>query len=438
MQASSSFYSRFGKDFASIIGANSPYRDVINRLKKGDFSLYGNDGGLNEALDDISSLFDSLLSIASRPRTAFKNIDVLTRSELSPSLKSDDFLKTVQDPSLWRRKKDGEFYPEYVHSTAYEEDISTYENKAVVYIYREAMDFLSGLRKAEETGIRSLARLYGTRGLSLSEAGMLSDIRKEEDSLSQYLFSPSYREGIGDKAERLERKGRRLSSTPLLKYLGKSGVSLPLLPTNIFIHDPRYRVAYRFYEKRLRDQATPTGLSYYFLLRFLEEGRGLGYSFAKSPVFSKRAGRLSVTPFRIEKTHFAIEGRLEGETIVLDLECYEKKGHAYIRCLEELRDENRVYKDDGKVYYACLRNISSLSYDAVEVESSYESHPFRPLYDALFSLLPHKGELSRCPACGSTRLTYANGECVCPRCGSKFEPVNTSGNKPRLWLKELF
>lgn len=433
MLSSSSFYSRFGKDFPASLKANTTYGEVLSRLRKGDFALYGSDDGLSEILDDISHLFDALLSIAYRPRTSFKDIDVLLRSELSPALRPEEFLKTVNDPSLWRRKKNGTYSPEYVHSTAHEEDIDTYENRGAVTVYGEAMAFLYGLKKSQDASKRSLERLYGLSSLPLSEAGLLRDLRLEGKELSTYLFSPSYKDDLSSRAEELERKGRRLAPTPLMRALSSKKIPLPLFPTNIYVHDPRYREVYSFFLRRLSGSHGASGLPFYFLLRFLEEGRFLKFTMPVAPTFNKRNGKITCSSFRLEKGDMAIDGRLEGNSIILETSYMGAKDSLVLHCYDELREADVAPKG----IHLCLHNLSGLTSRYIEVAPDFESHSLRPLYDALFVSLPLSGKLERCPVCGRRGLRLEGEEYLCPDCGSRMS-VLTKGNKNHLWLKELW
>ncbi len=368
-------------------------------------------------LDEVSSLLPSFASIFYKPHIKVNYLDSLYLGETVPSLSGDSFLKTVNDSSLWKKKKDGSFAPEYVHYEESIDDISTYENHFII----DAFNYLYAL--LEEYELDYLPALSMASGDNLVKEG------SEEEALFIKIAS-------------IRKRMERLKGASFYKALGAhSRLDKRIFPTNILLKDPNYGRIYRFYLSRLSLEGSS------------DNKEALAYSYlpALFRVFKQKGfylftGSRKELRFIFRKESFSVEMNLypsrglagflikeRGSSSSYGKWLYFNDGYRYTgKCDCPYTDEDMsvlsVYslaqidnKGALKSEFASLTSLSLLKRFVSSLTKSVRAS------EAMYS--------SFCPICHSKLIIGKNGEYACSSCGSVYS-FFVKRDKSYCWIKK--
>lgn len=430
------FESRFEKSLAALIGKRAAYSSFSE--EKLSFTYV--DPSRSE-ISELSSLLDTFMGIAGSPHRKSEPHEIVERSELASSLTPDEFRKTYLDSSFWRQKKDGSFYPEYVYGSEYDDNLLTYENKAVYFIFRLIKARLEELSTSVKEEGNSLEKLYQSPLAIFPEEGPLYTAEKRGKSVAAYLLKKK-EDSSGELLLKALSKAKRLLSSQFVRTLMKANheVILPLQPTNILIHDPRYNRLYRYYLSYLSKEGKGRRDSPYVYLayRLLQEMTKAGYRLAQEPNFKYKDGTFTITAFAFSLDGFLYHCKIDEDVLRIEI-LY--RGAVYRREVY-LYDTFLPTADNREVlahhYVVCLKNLSS-SYDGIlEVDPLNKEAVFPRLFAALSLVLSLDGkELDHCPVCGSSALvSSAKKELLCPKCESLTALLGGRVD-PAIWIASI-
>ena len=432
-----SFARSFEKELSGLVEKKAGYLSFAQKKV-----AVPEEGNLLSEIKELSSLLDTYLAISMSPHRKSEREDVIIRSELASELTPDQFRATTLDPSLWRMRKNGRFAPEYVHSSEYLDSLLTYENRAVHFIFALIRNRLSAL---EEQGVKdegnSLEKLFQSPLSIFPEKGPLSSIGKDGKAIAKYL-SQEKEDDEGKELTKALSKAKRLSLSSFSKTLDRERkeIALPLEPTNILVHDPRYNRLYRYYLTHLRKEKDDGGDSpyVYFAYRLLNELTKAGYRLAQEPNFKIKDGKYYITSFAFNKDGFLYHGKIEERTLRLEIlyrgAVYRREALLFDTFLP--RSENLDLLNDH--YIVCRKNLSGRFSGILEADGENPKAVFPRLFEALSLVLDLDGRtLKHCPVCGSSTLVSSGKkELTCPACSSKLALLGGSID-PAVWVTSI-
>lgn len=391
---------------------------------------------LNSYIKDINYLFDVILSIASSPHYLNSPETLLIRSEQSYQIDNEDYINTLRDSSLWKRKGQN-LAPEYVYSKSSKEDIITYENKFVIYVFNLLMQEINKFYKDNPLG-NSLENLYKQEQITFSENSLVNDITENNKNISALLSDDNQDNQLINK---VYAKGKRIEQTSFYKLLSKETISLPIIPTNILLHDQKYYYLYRFYRTNLKRNNDDSMFVNYVTLKILETLIENKYRFNKTSSLTFSDNQIQITDLICSKDGFTYKFNKDDNYLYLDV----KTGTSYSKNLIIIKEEldEAIFEEFDNVFYICQINKSKQNKNVLEIDVLSKKDSRVSLDDIFLSLrLTVKGSLSKkCPICGKLSLKedkrFDQGNFFCPNCNSSLALIN-KGQAKLIWLKSLW
>ncbi len=367
-------------------------------------------------LDEIGNLLPSFASIFFRPHIKVNYIDSLERAEVATNIDNASFIKTERDSSLWKKKKDGSFSPEYVHFEESIDDMATYENYFIIDVYNHTYALL------EEYELDYLP------ALSMAQGDKLVKEKSEEEALFIKIAS-------------LRRKMERLKQGLLYKTLGDHKRSEGrIYPTNILVKEQNYGKIYRFYTTKLKMDLSLTdkeALTYSYLSLVMKALKKKGYYLITG---SRKDLRFLFRKenFKIELNAYPSRGligfyveEIDGGSSYTKWLFFNEGYHYTGRCDCPYMDEDMCVLSvfslafidkDGRIKeeYASMNNAALMKRFIDSLTISYKAS------EALYTTF--------CPYCHSKMVASKNGEYSCSSCGSVYG-FYTKRNDRYCWIK---
>lgn len=391
---------------------------------------------LNSYIKDINYLFDVILSIALSPHYLNSPETLLIRSEQSYQIDNEDYINTLRDSSLWKRKGQN-LAPEYVYSKSSKEDIITYENKFVIYVFNLLMQKINKFYKDNPLG-NSLENLYKQEQITFSENSLVNDIKENNKNISALLNNDNQDNQLINK---VYAKGKRIEQTSFYKLLSKETISLPIIPTNILLHDQKYYYLYRFYRTNLKRTNDDSMFVNYVILKILETLIENKYRFNKTSSITFSDNQIQITDLICSKDGFTYKFNKDDNHLYLDV----KNGASYSKNLIIIKEEldEATFEEFDNVFYICQINKSKKNKNVLEIDVLSKKDSRVSLDDIFLSLrLTVKGSLSKkCPICGKLSLKedkrFDQGNFFCHNCNSSLALIK-KGQAKLIWLKSLW
>ena len=391
---------------------------------------------LNSYIKDINYLFDVILSIALSPHYLNSPETLLIRSEQSYQIDNEDYINTLRDSSLWKRKGQN-LAPEYVYSKSSKEDIITYENKFVIYVFNLLMQEINKFYKDNPLG-NSLENLYKQEQITFSENSLINDIKENNKNISALLNNDNQDNQLINK---VYAKGKRIEQTSFYKLLSKETISLPIIPTNILLHDQKYYYLYRFYRTNLKRSNDDSMFVNYVILKILETLIENKYRFNKTSSLTFSDNQIQITDLICSKDGFTYKFNKDDNHLYLDV----KNGASYSKNLIIIKEEldEATFEEFDNVFYICQINKSKKNKNVLEIDVLSKKDSRVSLDDIFLSLrLTVKGSLSKkCPICGKLSLKedkrFDQDNFFCHNCNSSLALIK-KGQAKLIWLKSLW
>ena len=391
---------------------------------------------LNSYIKDINYLFDVILSIALSPHYLNSPETLLIRSEQSYQIDNEDYINTLRDSSLWKRKGQN-LAPEYVYSKSSKEDIITYENKFVIYVFNLLMQEINKFYKDNPLG-NSLENLYKQEQITFSENSLVNDIKENNKNISALLNNDNQDNQLINK---VYAKGKRIEQTSFYKLLSKETISLPIIPTNILLHDQKYYYLYRFYRTNLKRTNDDSMFVNYVILKILETLIENKYRFNKTSSLTFSDNQIQITDLICSKDGFTYKFNKDDNHLYLDV----KNGASYSKNLIIIKEEldEATFEEFDNVFYICQINKSKKNKNVLEIDVLSKKDSRVSLDDIFLSLrLTVKGSLSKkCPICGKLSLKedrrFNQDNFFCHNCNSSLALIK-KGQAKLIWLKSLW
>lgn len=371
-------------------------------------------------LAKVEKLLSSFASIFYKPHISSRFEDTIIRGASAPSINEESFRLTVKDISLWKKKRDGSYAPEYVHYAENVDLVRTYENLFVVMVLHEIERLLD---EYEEDYLPSLSNY---RDDSLALKG--SDLEK--------LFSL---------IARCRKRIVHLKEMPFYQEVNAGSSSFHFYkPTNILLKDPDYHRIYEFYAKEIQksgENGVKEDLCYSYFVFFLKSLVAKGYKYQRGSkkelkaIFKRDQFILTfLTSPKDGRFEFTVEEKNSGETIhhVLFIDDgYRYSGVKPVQ-YDETKDENGVLS---------IFAVSSLDKDAKPIrrfDAFTTSFLVNEYIDELtlskassFALFSHY-----CPVCQSKRIEKIGNRYYCHDDQSEYI-LYTKGKEEMCWIYKL-
>ncbi|MDY2914274.1 MAG: hypothetical protein SOV58_06650 [Candidatus Enteromonas sp.] len=395
----------------------SPYEDALRELQS------------------IKQVLDKILSICYRPHIEASVLEVVKRSELAGKLSAESTERTLRDPKLWK-EKEGRMSPEYVHSVETVDSLLTYENRFLAFY----IDLLEGDLEAILFEINplmdSFLERYGQTGLSFGEFSFARDIRRQKEKRLRYpLVRLRGRDEAFGLAKRLLRKVKHLQETELYAAGSSHPLTLPIVPNNVLLHDPKYGYCYKSYASRKNDPSLGHEEAFYVyavasLLKVLPSPKCSGKAQKTKDGWSFPEVTFSIPPFRYSLS-FDVPGRtiefdcrfLNGEqtleerkALLLPVRKLEMQGY--------LQKKNSYASYPGETIFLTLDNrVCSAS--RIAMLSCFKKGNDDILLDLIYSLgmameVDQEAFSSRCPLCGSDQIRFDGKHYHCLACEGEY------------------
>lgn len=367
-------------------------------------------------------------TIAHRPHIVAKNVDAILRADQASNVTPASFLSTIEDPSLWKRKKDLSYSPEYVHVEESEDDIKIYENIFICMALRSI-----------EREIAHYEEFYSSLILSSASARLT---QKEDHVLEAFAALKPCKNKI-----------ERIKKSDFYKRVGKEPDLKRLVPTNILKSDPIYSRVYRFYGEPSRfasEEEEARELLHYFLVLILTSLKKRGFS-----LFKGYAQKRTVACFRKGASLVFASDKLQvrlvnvsDKAIAFDVVSLASPSHrsSHLLFLESGYSFASYAGNAQKPSYASYDSLSACSiWNLVSLgkktitlgEGSQSAYELMDLYldSILFYQKASKDVYSLyCPHCKSKGVTHVEDSYSCPHCHSSYY-LETIGDEDYLFFK---
>lgn len=400
---------------------------------------------------------DRILSILHNPHIKVETSEIVLRSELSGKLSFDSFQNTLRDPKLWKRKR-GAMAPEYVHSIENIDSLDTYENRFLCFLIERMDEEADRLLESLLPPSVSLSDLYQTKTLRYGEFSLFRNLSKEKDVLYGEASTKEGSETLLKLARTLKRRLKHLKGTEFYKICHNASFTLPVMATNVLIHDPLYSYCYRFYTKNRfeKDGNKEKDVLYYdfaliSMIRFLKEE---GILPLKSfPHFSiGRDKRLHFLPFKVTNKTFSFsfeedakglglkilttyeKAKIHSNTYLLFSETFSEKTASDIekRRLEKEKENDNVILFTSSNLLREYQRTCPFSY----LREGSELY-LKDFFNSLTSLfVVREGVYEEvCPICGKPRIRNTGESYECASCGATYVLTKNKEDET-LWIKK--
>lgn len=371
-------------------------------------------------LAKIEKLLSSFASIFYKPHIASRFEDTIVRSATAPSMNEESFRLTVKDISLWKKKIDGNYAPEYVHYAENVDMMKTYENLFVVMVLHEIERLLD---EYEEDYLPSLSNY-------------------RDDSLA---LKGSDLENLFTSIARCRKRISRLKEMPFYQTVNGGSASFHFhKPTNVLLKDPDYHRVYEFYAKEIQksgESGAKEDLCYSYFVFFLKALMAKGYKYQRGSkkelkaIFKRDQFFLTFLASPKEgRFEFSVEEKCSGETVTHVLfvdDGYRYSGAKRVQC-DETKEENGVLS---------IFAISSLDKAAKPIrrfDAFTTAFLINEYVDELtlskpssFALFSHY-----CPVCQSKRIEKIGNRYYCHDDQSEYI-LYAKGKDEMCWIYKL-
>lgn len=359
-----------------------------------------------EYLKEINYILSIITSIVSKPLLISSTNEIIVRSGQASALSNDDFLKTSQDSSLWKKRKDG-YIPEKVYFKEYIDEIKTYENRLIV-------ELINVLSREIDNYLYFYASLI--KRLNTSNVDLKEDKEKEDILLL---------------INRINSKLLAIKSTYFYKVINKDGKRINnVVATNILLDNRLYNRAFRFYKEMLTygdNKKINLMLLHYYYLLFISTLIKEGY---KCEINKKEQFTYN-NELSFDSSHFKANLSLIRDKYI-SLELFNKDiNHSEKILINVEHDLNELHFDDDLSTHS-LNYISIYKYGYMEEGKLYTSSldtlkEEEMIKDILLSYTQiiegSKTIYSKfCPICKSKEIDYKDKDdiYICEDCKSEY------------------
>ena len=458
------FFKRFSEE---RIFESSSFRMLKKNLE--DLIVYGPYAAKEESefVIETKRILDIVAEIIRKPHVAIREEDEIVRVEQVGSTDRESFMKTVGDPSLWKRKR-GKMAPEHLHKKVSGDTFLLYENRFVSYLLDFVESELSNLSRGYEKKIGTLQSHFGTDVFGYGKYGPFASFDEKSLPVRGILSTGSEQFHLDAGAvSELSKRCSVLKATPFYREVRKAGNGCgEWMPTNILLKDPRYSACFKFYKKYRSSQEETQCLSLYRdyvlfrIMRDLKEKYTFNEAINKIKI-SRESGELIFSrPLYFQNRNFVFSLRKDDKECGFLIAVRPKKERGkeeknecstryFILMSLEVNDGNikslrkKLAEKKAEGYDdACIvtlknrtseyRDILSVSFYRDEDDADALQHLFLSYH--LFFEGDERIYRKQCPICGKRSVVAKKDLCACSECSGRWTGI-VFNDRRYLWIR---
>ena len=460
------FFKRFSEE---KIFESSSFRMLKENVE--DLTIYGPYAAKEESefIKETKRMLDIIAEIIRKPHVAIREEDEIVRADQAENPDRESFLKTVGDPSLWKRKR-GKMTPEQIHSRMSDDTFLLYENRFVSHVLDFIESELSNVSRGYEKKIGTLQSYFGTDVFGYGTYGPFASLDERPLPFQKILSDGAERfhRDAGIASEQLK-KCSVLKATPFYREVHKvKSERGEWVATNILLKDPRYSACFKFYKKYRSTQDESYCLSLYrdyVLFRIMRDLKGR-YAFNeainKIKIAKGEKGLIFSQPLYLQNRRFILSLRKEEKEcgFVISVRPKKERGkedrddcsarYFVLMCLEvhagnleSLRKKLAEKKKEGydASCIVTLRNRTSEYRDILSVSFYRDEDDADALKHLFLSYhLVFEGDERlydrQCPICGKRSVLTKKNVRACSECSGRWTGI-VFNERRYLWVRYL-
>jgi len=441
------------------------YRQFLNCLTTFHFTHKYDFSDLSNKVDEIRNVLYKIASIINKPRIKVTTENVIIRSELAKNISNESFLKTVRDPSLWK-KKDYQYEPEKVHTIESIDTIDTYENRFItmlIDILSKELDLVIDEMNLASVSFMSKYKLENVTYSKLSLFNLYKNFTYPFDE--DFILRKDDTSLLEDSLYKTSKLLRRIKGSSFYNQLKDNPVIKNVMPTNILLQDSLYSYCYRYYKENLSSAISDyekEDLMYYnyvicIFMRYFKKYNDKSIFLGKClKLFTYEDNIIKFKPyiFKDDIFEYTFSQDIDDFSFNVDIKClignlneeqqvtrYNLKvvrklyKSNYKKLMQETsnKDINRIIIclfDQDNIYSNVL-NLSYFSSDHLKmIKNLFTS------FTLLFNISKSES-YNRCLCCGNKDISIDNNLISCLKCQSKYLLFDYNKKKYML-IKKLW
>ncbi len=447
----------------------------------------------------MNSVINRIKTIISNPRLHIKTEKEVRRAAVASKVDHVCLQLTFRDLKLWK-KRTLAFEPERVYCNVFEDDIAIYENRFITYLLDKMFEYVTREISQLYAKVEKLDRLVVNNNITLgdadfirkctpfyritetpTESGANVELVDAKDRIPLLTSSDDKMVKILEYLLKMKQKLIQLFESEFYKECKKAGRLTQFYPTNMLLQDPDYNYCWMFYndfimqeEQQKTYYITKKYYENYVLTTIVKTLTNMGFKPKRDNfVINSENGRMifeNVT-FTREPISMTINSTKENSIeIFVELKYYLNKFHKDIdlhnrrtsKILLELHPNVKKLfptPKDMNIYFKGVIASRAKNYNNVYIVSPIKDlnnpdvvmcSPDDLMLDSnienmlkSFTVLVEGSSFiysRKCPMCGSTMITYEEGNCVCDDCHSMYSILRSGKEEARnemIWLKRM-
>ncbi len=433
----------------------------LKSIKDGDIhlSVIYNEVELKTRLDELQICLEKILTIANKPHIQSSKEEVIKLSVSTSSISSNQFLKTMKQPSLWKENNKG-VYPEKVFTSEKTETINIYENRFIILLLSKIVDEVSFINQEFNSNHQSLISKMTSKSLTFESTSPFCYFNFLKFPYNFKLPNVKNDNELETKLLKIQSMISVIKQTDFYCILSKLPPLEFINPTNILIHELSYNYCYKFYVKNFLNKSENSDNLYYnFVILTL-------LSVLPFPVDDKRVNlrfdeyeRLRFEPSRVKIGNILLRLSEDKNNLGFKLDTlivnnnnkiidsssyyllvtknYNSENSEIINNI--LREKQNRYTDS---FIVALNNTTLIQDHILNIKFSNNS--FKLIWENFIKqmtffidLKDDSYYLNYCPVCGSDLIINNNHEKICSNCNSHYHLINKD-NQKQLWVNSFF
>ncbi len=414
---------------------------------------------LKNSLDEFIFCLEKILTIVNKPHFQTSTQEVLKLSVAASNITSNQFLKTMRNPSLWKENDEG-VYPEKVFTSEKTETINIYENRFIILLISKIENELLYIINEYKDNHQFLMSKMTSKNLTFEANSPFTNFYFLKFPYSFDILSNKNDNDLENKILKIQSMLAIIKQTNFYCLLSKLPPIENIIPTNILVHELSYNYCYRFYVKNFLSKTSNSDNLYYnFVILTL-------FSELPFPIDDERVklrfdeyDRLRFEASRVKIGNVVI--RLSEDknnlgfilnTLILDKdENILDSSSYYLLITKNYNNENsslinnflRNNQDKFNDSFIITLNNTTLNQDHILNIKLYKNS-FKLIWENFIKQMTFFIDfnndtyyLNNCPICGSDLIINDNNEKVCANCHSHYHVISKD-HKKLLWVNSFF
>lgn len=451
------------KDDSFIALYDALLNDKINLYKRFDYEESYNRG------IKIKEVLDKITSIVYKPHIKQESREIILRSELSNTLSTESFLKTMRDVKNWKYKGN-EITPEYVHTIENYDSLITYENTFIALLINEINAEIKDILNNLKPLTLSIEEQFETVGLTYGEFSLINKFDNQDD-IDLFNKESSYKIRVYKLFKVLDHKIKLIKHTELYRVnVPKIKLDKTIIPTNILLHDILYSFCFKFYKENYAFDKSDKSLlnSYYYNYVFVsliehlvKNSIGKTSISNKANLYFDESQRIHFSPLAFKRNGFAffinedekdlgfyIKTNLIDDAIKVNTKVDPSRSSLnYVLTSLDFNLENEANINMILLSKRAINNtLFTMNNSAGEYSNILNLSLYKRNHELLFKnyikslmLLVNADKdlfVSKCPVCGRSEITFDGFNYHCEHCNAVYS-FNKTKENDYMWIKSF-